>query len=149
MVRSAGGSQESGHSYPAEARSRKNLGGGSGANTQCVLNLTPGTARTLQRPRQLVNLGHTVLREMNQLCVPVGREVHPPQVMGHHVGENPLVVADDDQFAGRFPFRGAVGVLSAVIQDLRSIGKQALAGEGGLVIIGLLPRLARSGLAIQ
>jgi hypothetical protein len=37
------------------------------------------------------DLGHAVLREMDHLRIPVGREIYPSQVGGHDISEYPLV----------------------------------------------------------
>jgi hypothetical protein len=74
-------------------------------------------------------LGHAVLREMDQLRVPVGRIVHPPQVASYDVSEYSLVVTDHDQLAGGLSFRRSIGVPGVVVQDLRAVGVQAPTGQ--------------------
>jgi hypothetical protein len=67
-------------------------------------------------------LGDPVLRKSDELCVAVRAEVDPPQVQVDDLAEDPLVIADHDEFAGRLSLRGVPGMLGIVVQDLGPVG---------------------------
>jgi hypothetical protein len=68
-----------------------------------------GEARPPERVIRIdSHLGPAVLREMDQLRVPVSREGHPPQVTGHDVSEYPLVAFDCDDVLKVAAFWSAV-----------------------------------------
>jgi hypothetical protein len=70
-----------------------------------------------------------VLGQADQLRVAVCREVDAPQVEIDDLGEDTLVVADDDKFPRGVRLQGVARVLGVVLQDLGAVGVQAAARE--------------------
>ena len=70
-----------------------------------------------------------VLRQADQLRVAVDREIDAPQVEIDDLGEDPVVVADNDQFPRGIPLRGVACMPGVVMQDLGAVGIQAAARE--------------------
>jgi len=140
-------------------RPRKSLGGCSGCDTDRVLDLIAGQAELAgdrvdrlacpeqvdhvvngspatgesRTPEAVVGIdGHVcgaVLGEPDQLRVAVGREIDAPQVEIDDLGEDPVVVADNDQFPRGIPLRGVACMPGVVMQDLGAVGIQAAARE--------------------
>ena len=76
------------------------------------------------------HVGDVVLREMNDLRITIGSEVNSAKILFHNLSEDPLVVADHHEFAGRLTFWRISGVLGIVVQDLRSVRIQTPASQG-------------------
>jgi hypothetical protein len=139
------GAESSDTTLRSRLRSRKYLGGCSGCDTDRVLDLIAAQAELLgdrvdwlacpeqvdyvvdggtaigepRTPEAVVGIdGHVrdlVLRQADQLRVAVDREIDAPQVEIDDLGEDTLVVADDDEFS-----RG-VRLWSVACRSLRSL----------------------------
>lgn len=75
------------------------------------------------------HLGDAVLREPDQLRIPVVREIDLAQVLIHYLGEHPLAVSDHDQFARQVTLGSVAGMLGVVVENLSAVGIKPPAGE--------------------
>ena len=91
------------------------------------------------------HFGDLILRQTDELGVPVASEIDPLQVLLHDLAEHPLVVAHHDKFARGLTFRRVTRVLRVVVQDLRAVRVAACSPARALALAPGLERQRQAG----